>query len=256
MRDTLLVVGGIVAVLLVAVLISLLIGRSIARSMRLLRSQALRIAQVELPDALDRLRAVESPVTGMDVPPAVVRSLDEIGELAEAFVAVHRSAVSVAVEQALMRRNVNAMFVNLARRSQVLVERQLNSSTTWNGRRTTRTSWRTCSSWTTWPPACAVTTRACWCWPARESTRRWNRPVGLAAVLLAAGAEIEQYQRVRHDWRPDLHVVGHAVGDLVHLFAELLENATAFSRRTPSSGSPPAPRALVRWWRSPTTGSA
>ncbi|MEE3920878.1 hypothetical protein V2I01_29985, partial [Micromonospora sp. BRA006-A] len=52
-----------------------------------------------------------------------------------------------------------------------------------------------------------------------ESTWRWNRPVGLGAVLLAASAGIEQYQRVRHENRTDLHVVGHAVGDLVHLFA-------------------------------------
>ena len=63
-----------------------------------------------------------------------------------------------------------------------------------------------------------------------DSTRRWNRPVGLGAVLLAAAAEIEQYQRVRLESVADVHVVGHAVGELVHLLAELLENATAFSR--------------------------
>ena len=125
LRQTLLVLGAIVAVLLVALLISMLIGRSIARSMRLLRGQALRIAQLELPETLERLRTVTGGVPEIEVAPAVVRSLDEIGELAEAFVAVHRSAVSVAMEQATMRRNVNAMFVNLARRSQVLVERQL-----------------------------------------------------------------------------------------------------------------------------------
>ncbi|SCG65375.1 nitrate- and nitrite sensing domain-containing protein [Micromonospora inositola] len=230
LRDTLLVVGGIVAVLLVAVLISLLIGRSIARSMRLLRSQALRIAQVELPDALDRLRAVDSPVTGMDVPPAVVRSLDEIGELAEAFVAVHRSAVSVAVEQALMRRNVNAMFVNLARRSQVLVERQLELLDDLEREENDPEQLENLFKLDHLAARMRRNDESLLVLAGTESTRRWNRPVGLTAVLLAAGAEIEQYQRVRHDSRPDLHVVGHAVGDLVHLFAELLENATAFSR--------------------------
>ena len=125
LRTTLLVLGGVVVVLALAVLLAVLVGRSIANSMQRLRDQALRIAQVELPHALDRLRAVDGGVPKIDVPPAVVRSLDEIGELAEAFVAVHRSAVSVAVEQAETRRTVNAMFVNLARRSQVLVERQL-----------------------------------------------------------------------------------------------------------------------------------
>ncbi|MFC4144721.1 nitrate- and nitrite sensing domain-containing protein [Micromonospora mangrovi] len=230
LRDTLLVVGGIVAVLLVAVLISLLIGRSIARSMRLLRSQALRIAQVELPDALDRLRAVDSPVTDIDVPPAVVRSLDEIGELAEAFVAVHRSAVSVAVEQALMRRNVNAMFVNLARRSQVLVERQLELLDDLEREESDPDQLENLFRLDHLAARMRRNDESLLVLAGTESTRRWNRPVGLGAVLLAASAEIEQYQRVRHSSAAELHVVGHAVGDLVHLLAELLENATAFSR--------------------------
>ncbi|GHJ52833.1 hypothetical protein Nm8I071_21400 [Nonomuraea sp. TT08I-71] len=230
LRDTLLVVGGIVGVLLVAVLISLLVGRSVARSMRLLRGQALRIAQVELPHTLDRLRAVDRPVGGIDVPPAVVDSQDEIGELAEAFVAVHRSAVDVAVEQAMMRRNVNAMFVNLARRSQVLVERQLELLDDLEREESDPDQLENLFKLDHLAARMRRNDESLLVLAGTESSRRWNRPVGLGAVLLAASAEIEQYQRVRHDSRSDLHVVGHAVGDLVHLFAELLENATAFSR--------------------------
>ncbi|WP_244282654.1 sensor histidine kinase [Micromonospora chersina] len=230
LRDTLLVVGGIVGVLLVAVLISLLVGRSVARSMRLLRGQALRIAQVELPHTLDRLRAVDRPVGAIDVPPAVVDSQDEIGELAEAFVAVHRSAVDVAVEQAMMRRNVNAMFVNLARRSQVLVERQLELLDELEREESDPDQLENLFKLDHLAARMRRNDESLLVLAGTESSRRWNRPVGLGAVLLAASAEIEQYQRVRHDSRSDLHVVGHAVGDLVHLFAELLENATAFSR--------------------------
>ncbi|GGS06031.1 histidine kinase [Micromonospora fulviviridis] len=230
LRDTLLVVGGIVGVLLVAVLISLLVGRSVARSMRLLRGQALRIAQVELPHTLDRLRAVDRPVGVIDVPPAVVDSQDEIGELAEAFVAVHRSAVDVAVEQAMMRRNVNAMFVNLARRSQVLVERQLELLDELEREESDPDQLENLFKLDHLAARMRRNDESLLVLAGTESSRRWNRPVGLGAVLLAASAEIEQYQRVRHDSRSDLHVVGHAVGDLVHLFAELLENATAFSR--------------------------
>ncbi|MGY0005109.1 nitrate- and nitrite sensing domain-containing protein [Micromonospora sp. I033] len=230
LRATLLVVGGIVGVLLVAVLVSLLVGRSVARSMRLLRSQALRIAQVELPHTLDRLRAVDRPVAAIDVPPAVVDSQDEIGELAEAFVAVHRSAVDVAVEQAMMRRNVNAMFVNLARRSQVLVERQLELLDELEREESDPDQLENLFKLDHLAARMRRNDESLLVLAGTESSRRWNRPVGLGAVLLAASAEIEQYQRVRHDSRSDLHVVGHAVGDLVHLFAELLENATAFSR--------------------------
>jgi signal transduction histidine kinase len=230
LRDTLLVLGGILAVLLVAVLISLLVGRSVARSMGLLRGQALRIAQVDLPAALERLRLVDRPVTDIEVPPAVVRSLDEIGELAEAFVAVHRSAVTVAVEQAMMRRNVNAMFVNLARRSQVLVERQLELLDDLEREESDPDQLENLFRLDHLAARMRRNDESLLVLAGTESTRRWNRPVGLGAVLLAASAEIEQYQRVRHESTAELHVVGHAVGDLVHLLAELLENATAFSR--------------------------
>ncbi|MDG4799902.1 ATP-binding protein [Micromonospora sp. WMMD980] len=230
LRETLLVAGGIVAVLLVAVLISLLVGRSVARAMRQLRGQALRIAQVELPMTLQRLRAVDRPVGAIDVPPAVVDSQDEIGELAEAFVAVHRSAVDVAVEQAMMRRNVNAMFVNLARRSQVLVERQLELLDDLEREESDPDQLENLFKLDHLAARMRRNDESLLVLAGTESTRRWNRPVGLGAVLLAASAEIEQYRRVHHENRTDLHVVGHAVGDLVHLFAELLENATTFSR--------------------------
>ncbi|MDM4781489.1 MULTISPECIES: nitrate- and nitrite sensing domain-containing protein [unclassified Micromonospora] len=230
LRETLLVAGAIATVLLVAVLISLLVGRSVARAMRQLRGQALRIAQVDLPLTLQRLRTVDRPIGAIDVPPSVIDSQDEIGELAEAFVAVHRSAVDVAVEQAMMRRNVNAMFVNLARRSQVLVERQLELLDDLEREESDPEQLENLFKLDHLAARMRRNDESLLVLAGTESTRRWNRPVGLGAVLLAASAEIEQYQRVRHENRTGLHVVGHAVGDLVHLFAELLENATAFSR--------------------------
>ncbi|GIJ80249.1 Signal transduction histidine kinase [Micromonospora phaseoli] len=230
LRETLLVVGVIITVLMVALLISVLIGRSLARSIRLLRSQALRIAQIELPEALARLRSVSGGAPQIEVAPAVVRSLDEIGELAEAFVAVHRSAVGVAVDQANMRRNVNAMFVNLARRSQVLVERQLELLDELEREEGDPEQLENLFKLDHLAARMRRNDESLLVLAGTESTRRWNRPIGLSAVLLAASAEIEQYQRVRHEAVADLHVVGHAVGELVHLLAELLENATAFSR--------------------------
>ncbi|MEU9509300.1 nitrate- and nitrite sensing domain-containing protein, partial [Micromonospora sp. NPDC048170] len=230
LRATLLVVGSIVTVLLVALLISVLVGRSIARSMRLLRGQALRIAQLELPEALDRLRTVTGGVPTIEVPPAVVRSLDEIGELAEAFVAVHRSAVNVAVEQATTRRNVNAMFVNLARRSQVLVERQLELLDDLEREESDPDQLENLFKLDHLAARMRRNDDSLLVLAGTEATRRWNRPVGLSAMLLAASAEIEQYQRVRPGSMAALHVVGHVVGELVHILAELLENATSFSR--------------------------
>ncbi|TDC42333.1 HAMP domain-containing protein [Micromonospora sp. KC213] len=230
LRATLAVVSAILVVLGLAVLLALLIGRSIAHSIGLLRGQALQIAQVELPHTLDRLRSTQGTLPTIEVAPPVVTSSDELGELAEAFVAVHRSAVSVAVEQAQTRRSVNAMFVNLARRSQVLVERQLELLDDLEREEADPDQLENLFKLDHLAARMRRNDESLLVLAGTESTRRWNRPVGLGAVLLAASAEIEQYQRVRHESVADLHVVGHAVGELVHLLAELLENATAFSR--------------------------
>ncbi|MEO3743124.1 nitrate- and nitrite sensing domain-containing protein [Plantactinospora sp. B5E13] len=230
LRRTLLTAGGVLAVLLAALLTSVAIGRSIARSLRILRSQALRVAQVELPETLERLRTADPATAQIDVPPADVRSMDEIGEVAEAFVAVHRSAVTVALEQATMRRHVNAMFVNLARRSQVLVERQLELLDELEQDERDPDQLANLFKLDHLAARMRRNDDSLLVLAGTEATRRWNRPVPLSTVLLAAVAEIEQYQRIRHTAPDGLYVVGHAVADLVHLLAELLENASAFSR--------------------------
>ncbi|MDG4826655.1 nitrate- and nitrite sensing domain-containing protein [Asanoa sp. WMMD1127] len=229
LRDSLLVAGGILLVLLIAVLASVVVGRSIARSLRTLRTHALQVAQVQLPDALERLRAMGGAVPRIDVWPAAVRSADEIGEVAEAFVAVHHSAIAVGVEQANMRRTVNAMFVNLARRSQVLVERQLELLDELEREESDPDQLDNLFKLDHLAARMRRNDDSLLVLAGIESPRRWSDPVALPAVVLAAVAEIEFYPRVRHDAIDPVHVVGHAVGDVVHLLAELLENATVFS---------------------------
>ncbi|WBC00016.1 nitrate- and nitrite sensing domain-containing protein [Solwaraspora sp. WMMA2080] len=229
LQRTVLVAGAVLGVLFIALFTSVAIGRSIARSLRVLRSQALQVAQLDLPDTLQRLRSVESGVPQIEIPPAAVRTRDEVGEVAEAFVAVHRSAVTVAVEQAVMRRNVNAMFVNLARRSQVLVERQLELLDELERDEGDPDQLDNLFKLDHLAARMRRNDESLLVLAGTEASRRWSRPVALSAVTLAAAAEIEQYPRIRHDVEDKLHIVGHAVGDLVHLLAELLENATAFS---------------------------
>lgn len=229
LRRTLLVAGAVLAVLLIALLTSVAIGRLIARSLRALRGQALQVAQLDLPMTLERLRQVDSRVPDISISPAAVRSMDEIGEVAEAFVAVHRSAVSVAVEQAVMRRNINDMFVNLARRSQVLVERQLELLDELERDESDPEQLENLFKLDYLAARMRRNDESLLVLAGTEATRRWTQPVALSAVTLAAAAETEQYARIRHDVEEDLYVVGHVVGDLVHLLAELLENATIFS---------------------------
>jgi len=229
LRRTLLVAGSVLAVLLAALIISIMIGRSVARSLHELRRHALHVAQDELPDAIERLRGAGHGVPTIEVPPSTVRSMDEVGEVADAFVAVHRSAVDLAVEQAVMRRNVNAMFVNLARRSQVLVERQLELLDDLERDEGDPDQLANLFKLDHLAARMRRNDESLLVLAGTESSRRWNEPVSLSAVAMAAAAEIEQYPRVRHEALDNLYLVGHAVADVVHLLAELLENATNFS---------------------------
>jgi hypothetical protein len=236
---TVLVAGLVLLVLLAAMAASVAIGRSMARSLRQLRGQALTVAQTQLPRLLERLRQADgdrlAPDVADDWDPAaeveapVTRSADEIGDVAEAFRAVQRSAVHLALEQAAMRRNRNAIFISLARRSQVLVERQLELLDRLE--RGERDPDQLANLFQLDHLAARMRRNDdnLLVLTGSESRRRWTEPVALSTVVLAAVAEIEQYPRVRQeiDARPQL--VGPAVGDLAHLLAELLENATMFS---------------------------
>jgi len=228
-RQTVVVAGLVLLVLLAAMAASVAIGRSMARSLRQLRGQALTVAQLQLPRLLERLRQGDAADPTTDIEAPVVQSADEIGDVAEAFHAVHRSAVHLAVEQATMRRNVNAIFVNLARRSQVLVERQLELLDQLERGESDPDQLANLFQLDHLAARMRRNDDNLLVLAGSESRRRWTEPVSLSAVVLAAVAEIEQYPRVQHDVDDQLFLVGRAVGDVAHLLAELLENATAFS---------------------------
>jgi signal transduction histidine kinase len=225
------VLGSSLSLLLLgfATLTSLVIGRSMADSLRGLRQQALDVAQRRLPQVLEQLRAAPRGLPAIEVERLAVRTADEVGEVAEAFTAVHRSAVRLAAEQALMRQNVNDIFVNLARRSQTLVERQLQLLDGLEASETDPAQLENLFRLDHLATRMRRNDENLLVLAGGDSTRRWTEPVPLGAVALAATAEIEQYARVRHDITDDVYIAGHAVADLVHLVAELLENATIFS---------------------------
>lgn len=228
-RQTALFTATVMLVLFVAVATSVGIGRSMAQSLRQLRGQALIVAQTQLPQLLENLRQITPADPQVEVEAPTVRSADEFGEVADAFHAVHRSAVHLAVEQAMMRRNVNAIFVSLARRSQVLVERQLELL---DRLEQAEGDPELLSNLFQLDHLAARMRRNddnLLVLAGSEPRRRWREPVALSTVVVAAVAEIEEYPRIQHDIDDQIYVIGLAIGDLAHLFAELLENATQFS---------------------------
>ncbi|MFJ3785420.1 nitrate- and nitrite sensing domain-containing protein [Streptomyces sp. NPDC090093] len=224
--------GAAVAFGLVAVVASLLvsvrIGRGLVVELVGLRNTALGIARRELPAAMRRLRAGEEIDIRAEAP-AGPDSQDEIGQVGEALATVHRAALSAAVERAELADGISGVFVNLARRSQVLVHRQLNLLDAMERRAddpgelddlfrldhlTTRMRRHA--------ESLIILSGA-------APGRAWRRPVPLTNVVRAAVSEIEDYARVEVPRLPETAVVGGAVADLTHLLAELIENATQFS---------------------------
>ncbi|MFD2355027.1 HAMP domain-containing protein [Nonomuraea ferruginea] len=124
-RDAIIVGTLIVGLLLIVLLLTVAIARSMVTPLRRLRTEALEIAGFRLPDVVRQLR-VSGETTAPDVRPIDVAGNDEIGEVARAFDQVHRQAVRLAGEEAELRGNISAMFVNLSRRTQTLVERQIS----------------------------------------------------------------------------------------------------------------------------------
>ncbi|MEV1240185.1 nitrate- and nitrite sensing domain-containing protein, partial [Nonomuraea sp. NPDC049750] len=115
----------VITLIILVLAVTAVMARSLVRPLRRLRGDALKVAGQTLPELVRQLRTSEVSADDVQVPPIAISSKDEIGEVARAFDEVHREAVRLAGEESKLRTNVNAMFVNLSRRSQTLVERQI-----------------------------------------------------------------------------------------------------------------------------------
>jgi signal transduction histidine kinase len=219
----------ILLVLVLSLLFTVFVGRSMVRPLRRLRAGALEVAGIKLPETVRRMNETDGETVPVEVEPIDVESTDEIGEVARAFDQVHREALRLAATEAALRGNVNAMFVNLSRRSQSLVERQIRLIDELE--QGEQDSERLSSLFQMDHLATRMRRNSenLLVLAGHESSRRWNQPVPLVDVLRAAISEIEQYERVILNVQPGIAVRGPAVNDVVHLIAELAENATSFS---------------------------
>ncbi|CAN5385020.1 nitrate- and nitrite sensing domain-containing protein [soil metagenome] len=222
--------ASIVALLLLITLILLvLVARSVLQPLLALRASALDVAHRRLPALVEQLRQPGGWKHDVRPEPVAVHTGEDIGQVARAFDEVHREAVRLATEQAMMRSTVSDMFVNLSRRSQGMVERQLRIiDALESGERD--------------PEALGelfrldhLATRMrrnnenLLVLAGSETRQRTGSSRPVLDVLRGAISEIEEYQRITIESVPDIPVRAVAVNDLVHLTAELLDNATNFS---------------------------
>ncbi|RCV51015.1 sensor histidine kinase, partial [Marinitenerispora sediminis] len=229
-RGDALVDSGFILALLAAVLVmTLLVVRSMVGPLRALREGALRVAETELPRAIARMRESSAGPGEVRVAPVGVDSSDEIGEVARSFDEVHRVAVRLASDEAALRSNVNAMFVNLSRRSQTLVERQLRLI---DGlEQSEQDSDRLGDLFQLDHLATRMrrNNENLLVLSGQDNARKWAQPIPLVDVLRGALSEVEQYERVNVRAPSHISVLGRPVNDVIHLVAELVENATSFS---------------------------
>ncbi len=236
-RQVLLETGLLLLTLLLGVLFAWLVARSMARSLRDLRQGALAVAQYGLPQAVARLR---DPALSTNLSPAgvalqiaeplPVRSNDEFGQVTEAFNAVHLEAVRTAAEQAALRASVATMFVNLARRSQILVDRLIGHLDRLERGEQDPDRLSELFQLDHLATRMRRNDENLLVLAGADSTRIQREPAALMDVLRAAQSEVEHYTRIEFGViDQDIEVAAHAVNDLVHLVAELFDNATAFS---------------------------
>ena len=234
--------GGLgLAAVVASILLTLWFARRLTGELTALHDSAQQMAEERLPSVVQRLRDGQDVDVEAESPPPLLREpgrITEIARVAQAFASVQRTAVQAAVGQADLRRGVNQVFLNLSLRNQSLLHRQLGMLDTMERA-------------TSEPAALAdlfrldhLTTRM-----RRHAEnliilsgstpgRGWREPVPVVDVLRAAIAEVEDYIRVDVTSECRDAVLGAAVNDVIHLVAELIENATTFS--------PPSTRVEIR----------
>ncbi|GGX72143.1 sensor histidine kinase [Streptomyces anandii] len=211
-----------------SLVISVRIGRSLVVELVSLRNGALEIARRKLPDAMRRLRAGEEIDIDAEQSPGPPAE-DETGQVAEALGTVHRAALRAAVERAELADGISGVFVNLARRSQVLVHRQLTLLDSMERRSEDPNELSDLFRLDHLTTRMRRHAESLIILSGAAPGRAWRMPVPLTDVVRAAVSEVEDYARVEVRQLPETSVTGAAVADLTHLLAEIVENAAQFS---------------------------
>ncbi|WP_101784344.1 nitrate- and nitrite sensing domain-containing protein [Nonomuraea indica] len=214
--------------------VTALVAADLARRLRRLRASALALADVHLPEAIKAIGAAPDPVAARTDQLArhalgEQHGPDEIGDVGSALSVVHARALDLATGQTLLRRESAAVFEAMARRGQTLVARQLDLIDRLEAGETDPDT----LGWLYQLDHLAARMRrndeSLLVLAGGEPVRQFGTAVPLYDVVRGALAEIEEYRRIQPIALTGTPVAAEAVGDLVHLIAELLENATHHS---------------------------
>src|ERR1700738_4928482 len=221
-RDSAIVIGA----MLLALLLVILVARSLVRPLRRLRDSALRVAHDDLAREIDTVRAGADPGPPQPTP---VYTSEEVGQVAHAVDELHEQAILLAGEQTRLQLQVSDMFETLSRRSRSLVDQQLSLIDRLE--RNEEDPDRLESLFRLDHLAARMRRNGAnrLVLAGAKVPREQAEPVPVSAIINAAASEVEDYTRVVTATVPDSEIHGAIAGDLVHLLAELLDNALRYS---------------------------
>jgi signal transduction histidine kinase len=214
--------------LVLTLVISILLGQSVNRRLKILRTSAATLATEQLPNVVARLRRGDTVDVAAEAPPLRVGS-DEIGQVGEAIDLVRQTALRSAVEESRLRQSVNDMFRNLARRNQSLLQRQLGVLDSMERRATDPDVLDDLFKMDHLTTRMRRHAEGLIILSGAVPGRSWSNPVKLVDVMRGAVAEVEDFARVTVTTQSKAMLSGNAVTDVIHLLAELIENATSLS---------------------------
>ncbi|MET7329071.1 nitrate- and nitrite sensing domain-containing protein [Nonomuraea sp. NPDC005650] len=225
----LILAGGLGLIAVVAsIILSITTARSLFAQLQKLRDSAHELSDDRLPGVVERIGRGEDVDLAKEAPDLDFGD-DEIGQVGQAFNTVQRTAISVAAEQAELRRSIRDILLSLARRTQGLVHRQLTVLDVMERRETDPEELKELFRLDHLAIRMRRNAENLIVLSGSAPARTWRRSVPMVDVVRGALAEVEDYTRVTLMPMGDVVLVGRAVGDVIHLLAELIENAVSFS---------------------------
>ncbi|WP_231114692.1 nitrate- and nitrite sensing domain-containing protein [Lentzea aerocolonigenes] len=221
-------VAVIVGIFLAVRISSRLVNKALIVRLTSLKSDSLKLAHEKLPDIVERLRDGKHIDIDAEVPPLDYGN-DEIGQVADAFNAAQYTAVAAAVKESQTREGVNRVFLDIARRNQGLVHRQLKILDKLEREEENPDHLDAFFQLDHLATRARRNAENLIILTGEQPGRQWRKPVRMLDVVRAAVAETEQYARVKVHPVPEVALAGAAVADVIHLIAELVDNATSFS---------------------------
>ncbi|SED50438.1 Signal transduction histidine kinase [Amycolatopsis tolypomycina] len=232
-------IAGVIAVLFAVfvVFVAVRLSNRLIGRLHRLREDTLDAAEVRLPELVARVQAGE-PVDLEEGGHFLDHGTDEIGQVADAFNKAQQTAIAAAIDEAKTKEGTKTVFLNIAHRSQVIVHRQLKVLDQAERKQEDPDQLDTLFQLDHLSTRARRNAENLIILGGGQPGRQWRNPVGLAELVRGASAETEDFARVKTAVLPQIAIRGPVVGDLVHLLAELIDNATSFS--------PPQSRVEIR----------